>query len=87
MSRAVASFADFENIEEAEFEDEVLLVGSGGTGTRLVDMGEEDLCFGHKTITAGRRGRLSCRPLRERPEVRPSRPVDPRDRPSCGRRP
>ncbi len=31
-SRAVAGFADFEDIEQAEFKDEVLLLRSGGTG-------------------------------------------------------
>ena len=40
--RPVARFADFQDIEQPQFEHEVLLVGSSRTGLGLVDVGEVD---------------------------------------------
>ena len=47
-SRPVAGLAHIQHIEQAEFEHEVLLVGSGGSGLGFVDVGEEDSGFGHE---------------------------------------
>ena len=55
-SRPVARFADIQHIEQAQFEHEVLLVGSGGSGLGWVDVGEDDFAFGDQAITAGRAG-------------------------------
>ncbi len=52
-SRSVAGFANFEHIQQSQFEHEVLLVGSGGAGLRLVDMGEHDFAFGNQSLAAG----------------------------------
>ena len=49
-SRPVASFANIEHVEQAEFEDEVFLIGSGGTGLGFVDVGEEDFSLRDQAI-------------------------------------